>query len=346
MIYFLISIIISLSSAMIAKKLKVPAYLLVGGILGVSIFNVLTNKAYSPGFNKFFLQVVSGSYIGTTINKNELKNFKYILFPSIIMVVGMSIVNIFMGGLIHVLTKKDLLSLLLSTIPGGVTETVLVAQSMNADISIVTVMQLFRSVVSIIIFPIVINLLIKNNKEIKDKPVIKKNEENKSNKNLILTLFIGCIGGLFSYLLPFVPAAQMVFSLLFVSIFNLITNKATVNINFKKMAQIATGVFVGSKMTLETIISLKTIFLPVLLMLLGYLIFHILLALFISKISKIDKDVMLFSCIPAGASDIALIASSFNCDNPYISIFQIIRLISCILIYPYVDLFIAHLFVS
>ncbi|MBN2618973.1 MAG: AbrB family transcriptional regulator [Spirochaetales bacterium] len=342
MIYFLISILISVLSALIAKKLKIPAYLLVGGILGVAIFNIFTNKAYSPGFNKFFLQVVSGSFIGSTINSKELKNLKYIVYPSVFMIIGMSIVNIFMGSLIHLLTKIDYLTLLLSTIPGGVTETVLVAQAMDANISIVAVMQLFRSVVSLIIFPIVINWIIQKDNNCRVE--VKTNIEEKKEKNLIITLIIGCIGGLFGYLFSFVPASQMVFSLIFVSIFNLFTDKATVSLDFKKMAQISTGVFVGSKVSLDTVKYLHNIFIPVVLMLLGYLVFHILLALLISKITKIDKDIMLFSCIPAGASDIALIAASFNCNSPYIAIFQIARLISCILIYPYIDLFISTLF--
>ncbi len=342
MIYFIISISISIISALIAKKIKIPAYLLVGGILGVAIFNIITNKAYSPEFNKFFLQVISGSFIGTTINSKELKNLKYIIIPAILMVIGMSSVNIFMGSLIYLLTKFDYLTMLLSTIPGGVTETVMVAQAMDANVSIVAVMQLFRSVGSLIIFPLVINILLK-----KDRQVIKidqKVNQKVDNKYLFVTLIVGSIGGLFGYFLSFIPASQMVLSFIFVSIFNLITKNAVISVNLKKMAQISTGVFVGSKVTLETVLYLENIFIPVILMLLGYLIFHIILALLISFVTNIERDVMLFSCIPAGASDIALIAASFNCNSPYIAIFQIIRLISCILIYPYLDLFIYSLF--
>ncbi len=343
MLYYTLSILVSIFSALIAKKLKIPAYILVGGILGVSIFNIFTEMAYSPEFNKFFLQVVSGSYIGSTINKDDLKNLKYIIKPTIIMIIGMGMVNIFMGSIIHVVTDIDYLTLLLSTIPGGVTETVLVAQAMNAQVSIVAIMQLFRSVISIIIFPIVIKKII-DKKEISSESCSLKVEQKEiSPKNLFLTLSVGSLGGIFSYFFQFIPAATLIFSLLFVTLLNIKYQNAVVSKNFKKMAQVATGVFVGAKVNMATISALNTIFIPVTLMLLGYLVFHILLALFISSVTKVEKDVMLFSCIPAGASDIALIASSFNCDNPYISIFQIIRLITCILIYPYFDFFIASI---
>lgn len=338
MIFFIISFLVSLLSGLIAKRLKFPAPLLVGGIIGVSIFNIISSKAYSPSFNKFFLQVISGSYIGTTLGRKELKNIKQIALPSVFLVFGMLCVNIFMGTLIFLLSKIDYLSSLLSTVPGGVTETTLMAESMNANVSDVALMQLVRSIGSLIFFPMFINLMLKKS-ESSINPKIKIQCEEIGDYyylRVLLTFIIGTFGGLIGYLFPKIPASQMVFSLLLVSAFNILFFKAEVPIKFKKTAQILTGVFVGTKVTYDTILNLHILLLPAILMMLGYIIFHSMLALFISRVFKMDKATMLFSSIPAGASDIALIASDFECHSPYIAIFQIIRLISCIVVFPFV----------
>lgn len=334
MFYFIITILISLLSGLVAKKLKFPSPLLVGGIIGVSIFNILTSHATSTEFNKFFLQVISGSFIGSTLGKNEILDMKRIILPSIVMIVGMMIVNIFVGTLIYFVSPMDYLTALLSTVPGGVTETTLMAESMGAVVSSVAMMQLVRSIGSLIFFPILIGFILKK----QELPIIIEGHIVKESPNKVrrvfFTLTIGTIGGLCGYLFPSVPASQMVFSLIFVSLFNIFVFKCEVPLPYKRAAQVATGTFVGAKVTMDTISSMNEILFPLVMLMLGYLIFHTLLALFISKHFKLNKGVMLFSCIPAGASDVALIASDYNCNSSYIAIFQIIRLISCIIVFP------------
>lgn len=334
MLYFLITIIISLLSGLVAKRLKFPSPLLVGGIIGVSIFNVFTNNATSTEFNKFFLQVISGSFIGSTLGKNEIIDMKKIILPSLFMIVGMMIVNIFVGTLIYFISPMDYLTALLSTVPGGVTETTLMAESMGAVVSSVAMMQLVRSIGSLIFFPILIGFLLRN-EEIPLELTAKVNKKASNNGvSVFFTLAIGTVGGLCGYLFPAVPASQMVFSLIFVAIFNVFVFKCEVPIIFKRAAQVATGTFVGAKVTMATVSSMNEILIPLILLMLGYLIFHTILAILLSKIFYLNKGVMLFSCIPAGASDVALIASDYNCNSSYIAIFQIIRLISCIIIFP------------
>jgi hypothetical protein len=333
MFYFIITILISLLSGIVAKKLKIPAPLLVGGIIGVSIFNVLTSNATSTEFNKFFLQVISGSFIGSTLGKKEILNMRHIIFPAIVMIIGMMIVNIVVGTLIYLVSPMDYLTALLSTVPGGVTETTLMAESMGAVVSSVAMMQLVRSIGSLIFFPILIGFILK--KEYSEPLEVKENQESQNKiLRVSLTLLIGTVGGLCGYLFPSIPASQMVFSLIFVSVFNIFVFKCEIPIPYKKAAQVATGTFVGAKVTLDTLLSMSDLVLPLIMLMLGYLIFHTLLALFLSKFFKLDKGIMLFSCIPAGASDIALIASDYNCNSSYIAIFQIIRLIACIIVFP------------
>ncbi len=346
MYYFIITILVSLISGLIAKKLKFPSPLLVGGIIGVSIFNIFTSNATSSEFNKFFLQVISGSFIGSTLGKDEILNIRIIILPSIFMILGMMIVNCFVGTLIYFVSPMDYLTALLSTVPGGVTETTLMAESMGANVSSVAMMQLVRSIGSLIFFPILIGFMLKKNgvSEVIETP--KYQEFPHKILRVFFTLVIGTAGGFFGYLFPSVPASQMVFSLIFVSLFNVFAFKCEIPLPFKRAAQVSTGSFIGAKVTIDTVTSMNEIILPLVMLMLGYLIFHTLLALFLSKRFNLDKGVMLFSCIPAGASDVALIASDYNCTSSYIAVFQIIRLISCIIIFPaMINLIATNLFI-
>jgi uncharacterized membrane protein AbrB (regulator of aidB expression) len=56
----------------------------------------------------------------------------------------------------------------------------------------------------------------------------------------------------------------------------------------------------------------------------------------VSRVTGLNKGVSLFSAIPAGASDIALVASEMHYQSPAIALFQLVRLISCMTIFPIV----------
>jgi len=50
----------------------------------------------------------------------------------------------------------------------------------------------------------------------------------------------------------------------------------------------------------------------------------------------LHKGIAMFCMIPAGVSDIALVASEMHYQSPVIALLQMVRLLSCITIFPIV----------
>ena len=72
----------------------------------------------------------------------------------------------------------------------------------------------------------------------------------------IITILIGVIGSYFAIKAK-IPAGAMVGSLFFIAIFNIFKGETYLPQNTKIITQIATGIFIGSKITLEDIKGLK-----------------------------------------------------------------------------------------
>ncbi len=328
----------SLIGGGIAKLLRLPAPFLVGGILSVSIVNIITSRVILPSYLPLILQIASGTLIGSAFTKRDLLGIKKVLLPALFMVFFMVVNNLCIGSLIAAVSHLDLLTALMGTIPGGVTESVLMATVMGADVSSVAVMQLMRLVLSLIFFPSLISFLIRN-----DDPYIQEEEEESERRALnfpslrvLLTLVFGIAGGIGGIYLPFLPVASMICSMVAVAIANIFFFDTLFPKVGKKGAQVLTGILVGSRVTISTVMSLKTLLIPVLIMIVGFLLIHSLNGILTAKLFKMNKPVMLFCSIPAGASDIALIASEMKYESPIIALFQIVRLVSCITIFPLV----------
>lgn len=354
MLELIACLVISIIGGYVARKLHIPAPFLVGGILAVGGYSILLRLHCHFPVVKFWVQVISGTYIGSTIDRHYLAQSRKLLFPIVFLVSGMLAVNLGMGSLIHFMSGFDLLTCLMGTIPGGVTETAVIAEQFGADVSVVALLQLCRSVFSIMLFPFVIKWLLRKHRhgleeQLHELPApagkVGSDESVRTKlPRLLASLSIGTIGGFLGQYVQSIPASVLVCSLLCVGVYNLSVHKAYLPMQVKRAGQVLTGVFVGTKMTYETILNLRSILLPVVMLLTGFLVFHTLLALLASRVFRMDLGTMLFSCIPAGASDVALIAGDLGCDDPGITLFQLSRLISCILLFPVVLLRFASLF--
>lgn len=113
MLAFVICLGISYLGGFIAKKLKLPASFLLGGIIAVGAFSVLTQKAYCPKEINYLLQILSGLVIGSNITIKEIKGLKNIVLPMVFILVGLLLNNLLVGTLIHFASGIDILTALI-----------------------------------------------------------------------------------------------------------------------------------------------------------------------------------------------------------------------------------------
>lgn len=343
-LYFFTTILVGVIGAFIAKKLKVPAGAMVGSMIFVGIFNVITGAAYVENSTRFFVQVIAGAFIGIDMDKEKLMEIKNLIKPAIVMIIGLLILNILVGIFIYKTTSLDLLSSLFAAVPGGMADMSIISSEMGADTSMVAVFQLARLISVISIFPTLIKqvqkrIICDNGDQIDIASTIELNIDKKDckysnkNKDIILTLIIAIIFGIIGKVTK-IPAGTMIFSLIGVAGLKIYSNKGYIYPIIKQGAQVVAGAFIGSSITIDVVYSLKSFIIPIICMIIAYTIMCGLIGFIISKWFDIDIITAMFCCTPAGASDMALIASELGTNGADIALLQVTRLVSVIVIFP------------
>ncbi|MBO3444337.1 AbrB family transcriptional regulator [Clostridium sp. CCUG 7971] len=343
-LYFFTTILVGVIGAFIAKKLKVPAGAMVGSMVFVGIFNVITGAAYVENSTRFFVQVIAGAFIGIDMDKEKLMEIKNLIKPAIVMIIGLLILNILVGIFIYKTTSLDLLSSLFAAVPGGMADMSIISSEMGADTSMVAVFQLARLISVISIFPTLIKqvqkrMICDNGDQIDIASTIELNIDKNDckygnkNKDIILTLIIAIIFGIIGKVTK-IPAGTMIFSLIGVAGLKIYSNKGYIYPIIKQGAQVVAGAFIGSSITIDVVYSLKSFTIPIICMIIAYTIMCGLIGFIISKWFDIDIITAMFCCTPAGASDMALIASELGINGADIALLQVTRLVSVIVIFP------------
>jgi membrane AbrB-like protein len=157
-LHFLLTILAGTACGMGASKLKIPGGLLIGGIIGAAMLNILFANAYMPKDTKLYIQIIAGAFIGCIMEKSDLKRMPYIIKPAGIMLISFLILNLTVGFLIWKVSPLDLITSLMAVIPGSISDTPIIAATMGADAPKVAVMQIVRQILGISIFPSLIFL--------------------------------------------------------------------------------------------------------------------------------------------------------------------------------------------
>lgn len=354
-----IAIMVALAGGLSFKKMKFPAGLMVGAMISAGVLNIFTGIVSVPEYLKFFVQVIAGAYVGMEMDKEKVKQLRTIIRPAIVMVLGLLFINISLGMLVYFMTDMDLMTSLFSTVPGGMTDVSIISQDMGADTARTAIFQLARLIGVVTFFPLIIKAI---NKRInKDKfkigcdeeaadlgeaavdennPITEKNYFKLESMHIlnnageiVITLIVAFVSGAVGKWSG-VPAGAMLFSLIGVTILKLITNKGDVPVILKQSAQVFAGTFIGGSITLQVVLGLRFVVFPIIVVLILYTILCMSLGYLISKLFKLDLITALFACTPAGASDMALIASDIGATGSQVALFQATRLISVIAFFP------------
>lgn len=332
--------IIGVLGGALAKQLKIPAPFMTGSMIAVALFSILTEQSYMPSTLKIIAQIISGAYIGQQINQSDLLNFPK-LGKSILFLMLLFTINMFTMGLIfHVFFDMDLVTALLSCMPGGIMDVSLISIDMGAQAEIVATMQLIRLVSILLILPAWINFLLrrfdKDYAVTSEKSTLKKVIPigvNTRVMNDFLVLLIASLGGLLGVYLK-IPVGALILSLMASSVLKLTKNTAQLNPFIRYIAQVLAGSIIGSTFTRHSLSQIHQLIIPAVLLLASYLLINVLFGTIIYKRGILDLKSALFASSPAGATDISLIAGELGGDMPKIAATQICRTIYTIVVLP------------
>lgn len=331
------------------SKIKFPGGMMIGSLVGAATFNIIFKSGYMPIHSRVVSQIIAGTYIGTTIKNEDLKRFKSIYKQIIVLIIGMLVTNLISGFLVYKTSNLDLVTSLMSTVPGGISDMPIISAEMGADASKVAVLQFIRFIFGIGVFPIIIIKILKLKyiNEPKNEKIISMTSLSDIKKDLdivfVKTILVGIVFGTIGYLSK-IPSATMVFSMISILILKFKTNSANMPRKIRIFAQLLAGSYIGSSVTKNDISEIFGLFIPSVILIVSYFLACMLIGKVINKKFNIPLIQAMLSSTPAGGSDMVLIAADLGIEGTDIAFLQTIRFIIVIAIFPQIMGFIVSLF--
>ena len=317
-------------------KLKLPASAMLGSLIAVAIFTVITDIQATPAWIKVLAQMVSGGYIGTTMTSDSIGQMKKMAPTAAFLLLGMLVINLGTGFILYLTSPLDLCTSLFATTPGGLTDVTIISDDMGADSAVVSVFQVCRMSAAISIFPLIIPKLLHikpGGAKVKKAAKKKSSMTKQQYLNFGRTILVAFCSGLLGYLSG-IPAGTIIFSVIGVSFTKIKYGIGFIPFRCKQAAQMLSGAFIGSKITMGTVKLIISMWYNAILVLVIFIPACLLLGYALHKWRKLDLLTALFCSAPAGASDMALIASDVGADGPNVAILQIIRMLGVIAFFP------------
>lgn len=322
-------------------KMKVPGGMMVGAIIGVAALNIFFDLAYMPLYAKYVAQITAGAFIGCSVDKSDMQHLKHLVQPALLLLGSMLILNITLGFIIYFSSPLDLLTSLMSSVPGGMNDIPIISADMGADAPKVAALQFIRMLAGIGLFPTLISVVPRRNSQ-KDrisraeKPT--PSEESCSSSKystpaFIQTIFVAAFSGILGKILN-IPAGILIFSMIGVLCFQLLDHKTYMPLWAKRLAQMLSGAYIGGSMSYSDIVELKYLVVPALTLLLGYFITCLLLGRALSKHFDMSIKEAMLVATPAGATDMALISSDLGVESADLIVLQVIRLLVVVSVFP------------
>jgi membrane AbrB-like protein len=338
-LFLLLTLVVGSLFGLAAIKIKIPAGLMVGAIVGVAALNIIFDVAYMPKQTTLVVQIIAGAFIGCSMEKSDVRRLPKIIKPASIMLGALLVLNLVAGFLIYILSPLDLVTSLMSVVPGGVNDTPIIAAVMGADGPKVAVMQLVRQVLGIGILPSLIVVYDKRRKRSASQgereafTEKRQKSKTKSWQAFLSTMAVAAVFGILGKLSG-ITAGTFVFSIVAVLILKLVFDFAYIPKWLKKCAQVLSGCYLGSTIVMSDVLALRYLLVPLVIIVFGYIANCYFTGKIISKTCGFTKKEAMLITTPAGASDMALISTDLGVENTDIIILQVLRAVIVMALFP------------
>ena len=327
---FVLVILISVPSAIIADFYNIPLAWFLGPMLVTSLASLLGLRIEMPRLVLSLILILLGLYIGNYIDKSLFAQMHQWIWTSLIMLVYIICSVLIVSKYLQKFSKYETKTSIFSAAPGALGPLMILAEDEKTDLSQVATSHLIRLIIIITVFPFIVNSFY----DVKGEDVIQVALEDQNLIHLLILVVTSIILIYFFDKIK-VPAALLTGTLL-ASGFLQITEIATYKIspNVIDYCLLILGASVGCRFANKTFgeigrNALHSFVATFLLVVLG-----VIAALSAGLI--IDKNffTLLLSYCPGGIYEVAVIAIFFDLDPEFVSFHHIIRLLMILFIVP------------
>ena len=149
----------------------------------------------------------------------------------------------------------------------------------------------------------------------------------------LLTALVAIAGGYGAMRLR-IPAGALLGAMIAVTAFNLLFEKAAMPADMKLISQIATGAYIGARISKKEVAGLKQILIPAVIMTTLLIVFTMSVGMIIHRTQGLSVPTALFGMAPGGIADMTLAAMDFGADVSAVALLQTIRLIFLLIALP------------
>jgi len=140
----------------IGAKLKIPGGVLVGSLLAIICFKLISRADWEvPRSFSFILQVFLGIMVGSTFQPEMLKLLHKVIIPVITSTLFLVVTGLILSLIITKLGHLDIGTAYLGTSPGAMSALIVLALDSNANAAVVSCFHFFRVVFIILTTPLI-----------------------------------------------------------------------------------------------------------------------------------------------------------------------------------------------
>lgn len=377
-----VTLLISLGVGRLFMKFKIPGGLLVGVMLVFSASQILTGSLVVPPLTKDIAQIIAGSFTGASLSTDDLKRLPRLWKGYASVIIGLSILNIIISILITQVSDISLITALFGSIPGGMGTMSIISEDFGADPIVVTIFQFTRMIMGIGLFPSIVVWINKKLRNYRanhttgatvkvayaDATVDTISAERKKQQKMLKSATAGdsdlkavdypsnpskqlpswlslLLAAGFGILLNSVVSglSLMVCVLIGMALLNLFIGVKPLPIAYRRIAQVLSGIYVGTQFYSEQLAAFIDLIIPILIMVPMFLLGCLVIGYVTHLVQKLPLTDAMLGSIPAGASDIVLILDDLNIQNTDIVVLQILRLITVTSLFPQINAVVAIL---
>lgn len=341
MLHFLLTLAVGALLGCLLHRVKLPAGMIIGAIIGAALLNIFWEAAFVPPAVQTAAQILTGIYIGCSVTRDDIRKLRSLTKPVLLVTCSFLILPFIAGFIMYYVSDLGLLTALFSAIPGGITNIPLIAMDFGADPALVSVLQFVRMFVGIAVFPSMIAYYARRRPDGFAQAAVRQPTTAKANdgsaghhaKRFVLTLAVGTACGCIGWKLG-IPAGAMTVAIIGVMVFNLCTSRTYFPNWLRYAAQLLAGVSIGCTVNHDTVAALRTLIIPALVLVTVYTVSCLLIGNLLHKRYAIPIKEGLLAATPAGATDILLISVDLGVDSPNLVVFHICRLLTAVLVLP------------
>ena len=345
--WYVVTALIALACGYAFLKCKIPAGAIIGGMVGVALFSLATDRAATPAILSPLVLCVMGTFIGADLTKEDVGTLKKLMIPVLLLLSSLLFFSLLSSFAMYQFSDLDLVTALFGAAPAGIVDITLIAESFGGDMPIIAMLQTIRVALIVTLFPFVFSRLLKRKHAASEHAEhlitiqTTRLEKTPGIKNAMVTLGCGLSFGMLAHA-AHIPAGAMTFSMLSVSLLNLTTGRAYVSKHVQRVFMCFGGAVIGMRFTYDSFLAFSTLWPMVLIMLSGLMLISLVTGYLLHHFFRWDLATALFSAAPGGISDIAVISREYGANKTIVAFMQLCRFIGMILIYPYILFFYAN----